>query len=379
MLSGNFAKGNNGGCMKRTAKKSVFSRRWHYGALLIGAFVILLFGYFLLSLSFTDTVAKTILPWALSIAYLTIIVLAAAIVYLSRLLKERSATRSFIANEAKKELAERLEAERAKQKLEVALLQGQKLQAIGTLAGGIAHDFNNLLYAIKGFTEMSRDDVEQNTLVYNNLGRVLEAVQRAQELVSRILTFGRREQPTEKVPVHIQTIIEGALGLLRPTIPTSVMINLIGLADDFLILGNQTQLHQVIVNIIINAVDAMEGEGTITIKLSHLRPNDDYLKQFSEISNTPYCRIDISDSGHGMDNLTMERIFEPFYTTKEVGRGTGLGLAMVHSIIHQHQGKITVSSQLGQGTMFTIILPEVAPPSIAPESIQQKELHLDKR
>ncbi len=367
--------------MKRTVKKSTFSRRWHYWALLMGAAITLLFGYFLLSISFTDTVAKAVLPWALFIAYLTILVLCAAIVYLSHLLKERSVTRSFIAKEAKKELAERLEAERAKQKLEVALLQGQKLQAIGTLAGGIAHDFNNLLYAIKGFTEMSRDDVEQNTLVYNNLGRILEAVQRAQELVSRILTFGRREQPTEKVPVHIQSIIEGALGLLRPTIPTSVMINLIGLSDDFVILGNQTQLHQVIVNIIINAVDAMEGEGTITIKLSHFSPGDDYLKQFSEINDTPYCKIEISDSGHGMDNLTMERIFEPFYTTKEVGKGTGLGLAMVHSIIHRHQGKITVSSQLGKGTIFTIALPEIAPPLITPpESIQQKKIHLeDKR
>lgn len=344
--------------MNRTAKKSNFPRRLPYLVIVIGATLTLLLWYSLISTSFSDSFIKIALPWVVLIACLAIVILCTAIAYLSQLIKERKATRTFMANEAKKELAERLKAETTKQKLEVALLQGQKLQAIGTLAGGIAHDFNNLLYAIKGFTEMSMEDIEENTLVHKNLGRVLEATQRAQDLVARILAFGRREQAFDMAPIYIQSIIEGILGLLIPTIPASVNINFIGLSKDCLVLGNQTQLHQVIVNIILNAVDAMEGEGTITIKLNHISADDDYLKQFPDISNTTYCKIEISDTGHGMDNSTMERIFEPFYTTKEVGRGTGLGLAMVHSIINQHQGKITVSSQLGRGTMFTILLPE---------------------
>lgn len=325
---------------------------------LLGGIATFLVGYGLYSTPFSDSFIRATFPGVALLACIAIVMFSTAIAYLYQLISERRATRTFIANEAKKELAERLKVEQTKQKLEVALLQGQKLQAIGTLAGGIAHDFNNLLYAIKGFTEMSREDIEENTLIYKNLGRVLEATQRAQDLVARILAFGRREQAFEMAPIFIQSIIEGILGLLIPTIPASVTINFQGLEKDCLVLGNQTQLHQVIVNIIINAVDAMEGEGTITIKLNHILANDDYLKQFPEVKDKTYCKIEISDTGHGMDNSTLERIFEPFYTTKEVGKGTGLGLAMVHSIINQHQGKITVSSQLGRGTMFTILLPE---------------------
>jgi len=343
--------------MNTLAPKSALPKRLPYVVAIIGTALTLLLWYSLISTSLSDSFIKIALHWVVLIAGLAIVILCTTIAYLAQLISERTATRSFIAKEASKELAERLKAEEVKQKLEVALLQGQKLQAIGTLAGGIAHDFNNILYAIKGFVEMSREDIEKNTLVYNNLGRVLEAAQRAQDLVARILAFGRRQQ-VEVAPIHIQSIIEGILGLLKPTIPASVTINLIGLSDDCLILGNQTQLHQVIVNIIINAVDAMEGEGTITIKLSHILANDSYLKQFPTASVSNYCKIEISDTGHGMDQSTMERIFEPFYTTKEVGKGTGLGLATVHSIIKQHQGEITVSSQLGRGTIFTLLLPE---------------------
>jgi signal transduction histidine kinase len=259
---------------------------------------------------------------------------------------------------AQNELAARLKAEEVKQKLEIALLQGQKLQAIGTLAGGIAHDFNNILYAIKGYVEMAREDVAQDNLVYRNLGKVLEAAQRGQDLIARILAFGRRHQQAEFVPISIKAIIESILELIKPTIPASIAINLIGLSSDCLIAGNQTQLHQVIVNIIINAVDAMEGEGAVTISLNRILAHDDYLQQFPQITDAHYCKIEISDTGHGMTQNTMERIFEPFYTTKEVGKGTGLGLSTVHSIIKQHHGEITVTSQLGKGTIFTILLPE---------------------
>ena len=122
--------------------------------------------------------------------------------------------------------------------------------------------------------------------------------------------------------------------------------------------ANRTQIHQVIVNMINNAVDAMDGVGSINIRICEIEPDDILLKQFPETLMQKYCKIEVSDTGHGMDQATIERIFEPFYTTKEVGKGTGLGLSIVHTIIKENQGEITVASRLGQGTTFTILLPE---------------------
>jgi signal transduction histidine kinase len=258
-----------------------------------------------------------------------------------------------------KEMAERIHAEEVKQHLETALLQGQKLQAIGTLAGGIAHDFNNMLYAIKGYVDMARDDVEKNSTLYKNLGKVLEAAHRGQELVARILAFSRR-QHHELKPVCLTETIEGALELLKPTVPASVAIhfNAPKNQNKLMIKGNQTQLHQVIVNLINNAVDAMDGEGSVTIDLGLIPATDELIQALPHPIAGNYCKIDLTDTGHGMDQPTTTRIFEPFFTTKEVGRGTGLGLATVHSIIEEHQGEISVKSQLGHGTVFTLLLPE---------------------
>lgn len=249
-----------------------------------------------------------------------------------------------------KEIAERKTVEESKQKLESALQQGQKLQAMGTLAGGIAHDFNNILYAINGYVEMAREDVEKNTLIYANLGKVLEASVRGQELISRILAFSRKHHH-QMSELNIKKTLEAVFSLLSPTIPASVTLHFSTEKNDIFIMGNQTDLHQVFVNLINNAVDAMDGEGDITIKIKLLPAED---------SNIPSrCHIEITDTGTGMDSNTIERIFEPFYTTKEVGKGTGLGLSIVHSIIKEHQGNITVTSELGKGTTFTILLPAI--------------------
>jgi len=296
------------------------------------------------------------LPWLMLVLGLGISVLVAIIVHMWQLARLSSISLNDVNNDLKKEIAERILAEETKQKLEVALLQGQKLQAIGTLAGGIAHDFNNLLYAIIGYVEMARDDVEKDSVIYKNLGRVLDATHRGQELVARILSFSRR-QHHHFDRIDLTHTIEAALALLGPTIPASVLIEFEPVADVY-IQGNQTQIHQVLVNLINNAVDAMDGEGKIKIKMSHITKGDPSLKQFPGILEQDYCKIEISDTGHGMDQPTMVRIFEPFFTTKEVGKGTGLGLSIVHSIIKEHQGEITVQSLLGQGTMFTLLLPE---------------------
>jgi len=309
--------------------------------------------------AYVITSAKEGLPWIILILGISVAVLLGLSLRLTQLTRERKKSLELISEQFKKEISTRVHSEETKQKLEKALLQGQKLQAIGTLAGGIAHDFNNILYAIIGYAGIVREDVQKDSMAYQNLGKVLDAAKRGQELISRILTFSRR-QHHEFEPICLEETIEGVLGLMTPTIPASVTINFTAdtQAKKIVIEGNQTQLHQVLVNIINNSVDAMDGEGTINIKLSHVPDHDPLLAQFPEIQPGLYCRIDITDTGHGMDQATMARIFEPFYTTKEVGKGTGLGLATAHSIIKEHRGETVVESQLGHGTTFTLLLPE---------------------
>lgn len=255
-----------------------------------------------------------------------------------------------------KEITEKTSVEKAKKKVEAGLLEGQKLQAVGTLAGGIAHDFNNILYAIIGYIELTLDEIEKNSPTALNLKKTLEAARRGQELTSRILSFSRK-QHYQLTPIDLKKTIEAALSLLRPTTPASVTISFHG-EPGLLILGNQTQIHQIFVNLINNAVDALEDEGSIDINLTHVDNNDQILKKLPEIANKNYCKIEVRDTGVGIDETQIERIFEPFYTTKEAGKGTGLGLSIVHTIVKEHQGEITVRSKRGQGTTFTILLPQ---------------------
>lgn len=257
----------------------------------------------------------------------------------------------------KREIDEHLQTEESKKTLEKALLQSQKLQAVGTLAGGIAHDFNNILYAIKGYVELAREDVAKDSVIYKNLGKVLEGTHRGQDMIARILSFSRR-QHHELLPLTLNDEISGALSLLRPTIPQSVELEFKATTEGK-ILGNKTQIHQVIVNLINNAVDAMDGEGTIKLTLSPIGENETLPPQFSAFPGQKYCKIVIKDSGQGMDAVTQARIFEPFYTTKDVGKGTGLGLSTVHSIVKEHEGEIVVTSQLGKGSTFTLFFPEM--------------------
>ncbi len=297
------------------------------------------------------------LPWLAMLVGAPISFLLASLTRVTQLAKYRALSLDRINENLKKEISERLQAEESKQKLEVALHQGQKLQAMGTLAGGIAHDFNNLLYAIIGYVEMARDDVDQSSKLYQNLGKVLEAASRGQELVSRILSFSRR-QHHEHTLLQLKPTIDAVLALLRPTIPASVTI-IFEAKTDCVIDGNQTQIHQILVNMINNAVDAMDGEGVIKLSLAIISNSDPIFKRFEDLPNHEknYCQITVSDTGHGMEPHTLARIFEPFYTTKEVGKGTGLGLSIVHSIVKEHEGDITVTSELGHGTTFFIVLP----------------------
>jgi len=269
--------------------------------------------------------------------------------------KRRQQALNIMAASFQQEIADRAETEESRKKLEKALLQGQKLQAIGTLAGGIAHDFNNILYAIMGYVEMAEEDLPKESPMSRNLAKVLQGAKRGQELVSRILAFSRRQHHDLQI-LDLREALEGALDLLRPTIPASVTVQTDFAEGSYPIHGNQTLLHQIMVNLVTNAVDAMEGEGTIHVTLDRIPANHLLLADLPEAPGG-YCRIRVSDTGHGMDRATQERIFEPFFTTKEPGRGTGLGLSTVHSLVAEHHGEIMVDSTPLHGTTFTLLLP----------------------
>ncbi len=329
---------------------------WLSYAIAMAGLLVSLFIAYSLPVAPLTTLTRRYPAMTLLVTGICLSLLAGMLVRLIQLTSERKRARQLIDETVQEEMAERMEAAETRQKLEKALLQGQKLQAMGTLAGGIAHDFNNILYAIIGYVELAREDVPADNLIQKNLGKVLEGCKRGQDLVARILTFSRRQHPDFK-SVCVKETLEGVLELLRPTIPASVTIDFKS-TGDCSILGNQTQLHQVIVNLINNAVDAMDGEGDVKITLSRVHSSDKIFAQFPNVIKGMYCKIRLSDTGHGMDQTTMERMFEPFFTTKEVGKGTGLGLATVHTIMKEHQGEIAVESQLGRGTTFTLLLPE---------------------
>jgi len=242
-------------------------------------------------------------------------------------------------------------------KYERQLQQVLKIQAIGTLAGGIAHDFNNILFPIVGYTELTMDEVPDDSVAHNNLEEVLKAAHRAKDLVQQILTFSR-QSGQERKPVEVHSIIEEALKLLRASIPASIEI--IHKIDDDChpVMGDATQIHQVIMNLCTNAYQAMQDKGgTLEINLSEVDVG--YEETVEKIGMQPgkHLQLLVRDEGCGMDAVVLGRIFEPYYTTKEQGKGTGLGLSVIHGIVKNHRGDISVNSTPGKGTTFKVYLP----------------------
>jgi len=265
------------------------------------------------------------------------------------------------------------EAEIEKEKAEQRLLQAQKLEAIGTLAGGIAHDFNNILTSIIGFTQLSIGEIPKEHKARERLEEVLLAGLRARDLVAHILTFSRqREQVFETVQVN--TIIKEVIKLLRASIPANIEIRQDIAANCCPVLVDPIQIHQVIMNLFTNAYQAIgqkNGQISISLKTVEIGPNDFAGK--SNLPFGPYAQIGVSDTGHGMDQATLQRIFEPYFTTKQRQEGTGLGLSVVHGIVTKHRGHITAYSEPGRGTSFWIYLPcaEAAHP-VSQESVEEK-------
>ncbi|MEW5911476.1 MAG: PAS domain S-box protein [Thermodesulfobacteriota bacterium] len=250
-------------------------------------------------------------------------------------------------------------------KLEAQLRQSQKMEAIGTLAGGIAHDFNNILGAIIGYAELALDEVGQDGAAVHELKQVLLAGQRAKNLVRQILSFSR-EREQEQAPVQVATIVKEVLKLLRPATPSNIDIKT-DLADqEAYVMADPVQMHQVIMNLCTNAVQAMESAGgMLEVSLQIVDLDQKEAARYVDLEPGRYQVLSVSDTGVGMDRETLGRIFEPFFTTKEADRGTGLGLSVVHGIALSHGGTVTVYSEPGQGSTFRVYLPVIQGP--APE------------
>ncbi len=260
-------------------------------------------------------------------------------------------------------LTNRKRAEEEKVKLEKRLLQAQKLEAIGTLAGGIAHDFNNILAAISGYTELANSLTEDGSRLRSYLNEALKGALRAKELVKQILRAGRIDT-RELRALRAHEIIKETLALLRPSIPATIDIVTEIDPNCPAILADATQLHQVVMNICTNAYHAMREKGgilKISLKPAVLTSGDVAGKP--NLSPGPHIKLSISDTGTGMTDDMMSRVFEPYYTTKAKGDGTGLGLAVVHGIVTSFHGDIYVSSTPGKGTTFDIFLPETPKPA----------------
>jgi len=267
------------------------------------------------------------------------------------------------------DLTEQKRNERERLRLEKELRQAQKMESIGTLAGGIAHDFNNILAIILGYAELSMLDIPKSMgRTRHNIEQLVLAVERARKLVGQILTFSR-DSDEQMEPLVVNGIVAETLTMLRATLPTTIDIRQHLDEEPFLIMGNPTQLHQVIMNLCSNAAHSMaEGKGVLTVEVKRfdwLEADEDLSFPFNlPIRQGSYVQISVSDTGHGIHPDVVDRVFDPYFTTKDAGQGTGLGLSVVHGIISSYDGHIGIESTVNEGTMVLVLLPLLDPASV---------------
>jgi PAS domain S-box-containing protein len=249
-------------------------------------------------------------------------------------------------------------------RMETQLRQAQKMEAIGTLASGIAHDFNNILTGLIGHAELAGKEAPAESRTKERIGHILKASLRARDLVNQILTYTRQKEQ-EHHPVEVRLIVKEALKLLRATLPAEIEVRQEIPQEVGYVMGNATELHQVILNLCTNAAHAMATKGgELSVRLESHDVDGDRSLTTGDLPPGAYICLTIGDTGHGMTAETIERIFEPYFTTKEQGEGTGLGLAVTHGIVTRMEGQIDAHSRPGRGTRFDIYLPRVAPNEI---------------
>ncbi|WP_051958019.1 PAS domain-containing hybrid sensor histidine kinase/response regulator [Desulfobacter vibrioformis] len=255
-----------------------------------------------------------------------------------------------------RDITEKKHAMEERGKMNKQLQQTQKLEAIGNLAGGIAHDFNNILSSIIGFAQLALYQVEKNTVFEDDLQEILIAGNRAKDLVKQILTFARKSEE-ETTPVQPSIITKEVLKFIRSSLPTSIDIRQTITSNSF-IMGNPTQIHQILMNLCTNAAHAMEDHGgLLEVCIEDICAHSGLQKETIDLKPGDYIQIRVSDTGTGIPDEIINSIFDPYFTTKSLGEGTGLGLSVVHGIVEAYGGKITVASRLGKGATFTIYLP----------------------
>ena len=272
-----------------------------------------------------------------------------------------------------RDITERKRAEEEREGLQAQLLQGQKIQAIGILAGGIAHDFNNILGAIIGYAEIAKDDIPPESNAIKSLDKVLAASHRAATLVKQILTFSRQEkiEPSPLKPAHV---VKEAIDLIRPALPSTIEVRRYIDSNTKSILVNPTQVHQIVMNLCTNAFHAMEQAGgilEITLKDCELS-QEDLKNNYPEVLPGCFVVLSVSDTGPGIAAEISGIIFDPYFTTKEVGKGTGMGLAIVHGIVTSYGGFIICENNIGGGTVFRVFFPALEQEVVAEvESVEE--------
>jgi|WetSurMetagenome_2_1015567.scaffolds.fasta_scaffold00168_22 two-component system, cell cycle sensor histidine kinase and response regulator CckA len=254
------------------------------------------------------------------------------------------------------DITERKRAEEEKSRLEDQLLQAQKMEAIGRLAGGVAHDFNNLLAAISGYTSLAMMKIEETDPLYRDLKQVSNAAARAAGVVRQLLLFSRK-QPMEPVPIDLNGTVRSLVKMIERLIGEDVRIEIEAADDLWPINGDEGNIEQVLMNLAVNARDAMPEGGTLAIRTGNAVVDDAYCAAVKAGRPGDFVCMSVTDAGTGMDKETIAHIFEPFFTTKEAGKGTGLGLSVVFGIVQQHKGWIEVKSEPGKGSSFMVYLP----------------------
>lgn len=248
-------------------------------------------------------------------------------------------------------------AQREKGKLQSQLRQAHKMEAIGTLAGGIAHDFNNILGIIIGNLELALDDIPKWNPALKNIEEIKVASFRARDVVRQLLSFSRKTEQSQE-PIAINDIIKESMSLLRASTPTTIEINTNLPQKSEMILADATQIHQVMINLCTNATHAMEEKGGfLSVEVINIHLTDETTFDLGELSRGDYVQITVQDTGTGIDSATQKKIFDPYYTSKETGKGTGMGLAVVQGIILNHKGAISVHSEINKGTSIKVLFP----------------------